>query len=270
MTPLLTAVLFASAVATACGAAPAANGDERSSAVLAPCDRDHAVTHYEALQRGDRAEASRLLSDCRRVLSERQPDGWAAFAAMRSRYLIDTDDWTGDVAALTVPDVDPAATFIFEYANGFVAVRTRVLPAVRAALSKMEHARQAVATRQNDGEAAYRQVMRDEVGIMLGAAEGAAYDGIRRLERLVVAEDALPRPDGPPSFGKPTWELLGEMYLDVVNAEAARRAFEKALERTPGRMPALAGLVKAASLSGDERTRNDAQSRIDAIRRPKP
>ena len=269
MTPPLKALLFAAAVASACTAAPSANGDGAAPPGVAACDRDRAAAQYAALQRGDRAEAARLLSECRAALSDRQSEGWAAFATMRSRYLIDTDDWTGEVAALTVPDIDPAATFIFEYANGFVAIRTRVLPAARAALSKMELARQAAASR-NDGEGPYRQVMRDEIGIMLGGAEGAVYDGIRRLERLATVEDTLPPHDGPPSFGKPTWELLGDMYLDVVNAEAARRAFEKALARTPGRVPSLTGLLKAASLNGDDRMKNDVQAQLDAIRRPKP
>ena len=267
MTTQRTAILLAAAIVSACGT-PSAN-DGVTSRAHAACDRVQAAAQYAALQRGDRPEASRLLSDCRRDLSDRQADGWAAFAAMRSRYLIDTDDWTGDVAALIVPAIDPVATFIFEYANGFVAVRTRVLPAARAALTKMELARQA-AEHVDAGGAAYRQVMRDEIGIMLGGAEGAVYDGIRRLERLAAVEDALPRPDGPPSFGKPAWELLGDMYLDVVNAEGASRAFEKALERTPGRVPALTGLLKAASLSGDSQTMIKVQSQLDAIRRTTP
>jgi hypothetical protein len=269
MTPQFTALVFVAAIGWACGATPSASGDAASAPALPACDRDHAAAQYEALQRGDRAEAARVLSDCRRALSDARPEDWAAFATMRSRYLVDTDDWTGDVAALTVPEIDPVATFIFEYANGFVAVRTRVLPAARAALSKMELARQAAANR-DDGGVPYRQVMRDEIGIMLGAAEGAVYDGIRRLERLAAVEEALPRHDGPPSFGKPTWELLGDMYLDVMNADSARRAFEKALERTPGRVPSLTGLLKAASLSGDERTKNAVQAQLDAIRRKTP
>ena len=264
----LNTVLVAAALASACAVAPSANGDG-TSASIAACDGERVAAQYAALQRGDRAEAARLVSECRRALSDRLPEGWVAFATMRSRYLIDTDDWTGDVAALTVPEIDPAATFIFEYANGFVAIRTRLLPAARAALTKMELARQAAAAGREDGTGPYRQVMRDEIGIMLGGAEGAVYDGIRRLERLAAVEDALPRYEGPPSFGKPTWELLGEMYLDVVNADTARVAFEKALARTPGRVPALIGLLKAASLNGDERTKNDVQAQLDAIRRAK-
>jgi hypothetical protein len=102
---------------------------------------------------------------------------------------------------------------------------------------------------------------------MLGAAEGAVNDGVRRMERLVTVEDELPRIDGPPSFGKPAWELLGEMYLDIVSTANARRAFEKALERHPDRVPALQGLVSTASLVGDEAGKRQAQARIDAIRR---
>lgn len=263
---LLAALVLILVISPSCNAAPAGGGDAAQTAPAA-CAPQRAAEQYAALRRDDRGEAHRLLTQCHETLANDRPAGWAAFATLRARYLIDTEELASDVAAMTVPEVDPAATFIFEYANGFVAIRRGRLPDARAALSKMEMARQTLAARADDPDNAYRQVMRDEIGIMLGAAEGAVNDGIRRLERLADVEAALPRPAGPPSFGKPTSELLGEMYLDVLDYLNARRAYEKALERTPGRVPALAGLMKAASLNGDERTRSEVQAQLDAIRK---
>jgi hypothetical protein len=269
-TQRLTAVALSMLITlvAACADTPAATGaSDAAQTGPGACDRARFVALYAALQRDEPAAAHTIVSECRRALSETAPAGWTSFATLRSRYLIDTEDWASEVAALTVPEIDPEATFIYEYSNGFAAIRRGQQPETRAALSKMGLALQALAGRGSDPDTAYRQAMRDEIGIMLGAAEGAVNDGVRRMEKLAAVEDTLPRFEGPPSFGKPMWELLGEMYLDIVSTENARRAFEKAIERHPDRVRALQGLLTAASLSGDEAAKRSAQARIDAIRR---
>ena len=261
-------LLFLALLVPACADTPAATaGSNAAQTGASACDGTRFAALYAALQRDEPAAAHAIVTECRRALSESQPAGWTAFATFRSRYLIDTEDWASEVAALTVPEIDPEATFIYEYSNGFAAIRRGRQPETRAALAKMGLALQALAARTNDPFAAYRQAMRDEIGIMLGAAEGAVNDGVRRMEKLAAVEDTLPRVEGPPSFGKPMAELLGEMYLDVADTAKARLAFEKALERTPDRVPALQGLLSVASLVGDDAAKRSVQARIDAVRR---
>ena len=220
-------LLFLASLVPACADTPGPTGaSDAAQAGPSACDRARFVALYAALQRDEPAAAHTIASECRRALSESEPAGWRSFATLRSRYLIDTEDWASEVAALTVPEVDPEATFIYEYSNGFAAVRRGQQPETRAALSKMGLALQALAVHGSDPDTAYRQAMRDEIGIMLGAAEGAVNDGVRRMEQLAAVEDTLPRFEGPPSFGKPMWELLGEMYLEIAatsNAQARLR-----------------------------------------------
>jgi tetratricopeptide (TPR) repeat protein len=85
----------------------------------------------------------------------------------------------------------------------------------------------------------------DELRGLLAIEDGRADEGIRILEAAAQAEDALPFEFGPPSILKPTWELLGEGLLALGRAEEARAAFERALQRTPGRSLVVRGLEAA-------------------------
>ena len=245
-----------------------------------PCGHYPFWLMYGYLQQGRNREAHQMVLDCQRAAAAGDGAGWAAFASMRSRYLIDAEEWTSDLVALQVPPGNDAAIFTSEYANGFVAVRRGDLPAARRALSAMEAARRTLANApmpvgdahagmatQAEREARRRQIMRDEIGIMLGSAEGAVNDGIRRLAQLAPLEDDLPYEFGPPAIDKPTWELLGEMYLRVVDTRNARLAFEKSLRRAPGRVNSLEGLLEAVSLAGDESKRAEIRTQLEQIRR---
>jgi tetratricopeptide (TPR) repeat protein len=88
-----------------------------------------------------------------------------------------------------------------------------------------------------------------------------AEEAVAALREAAAIEDALPLEFGPPDLVKPSHELLGELLLDLGRPEPAQRAFERALELTPGRSRALAGLVRAASAAGDR----DAARRAFAV-----
>jgi hypothetical protein len=168
--------------------------------------------------------------------------------------------------------VHPAATFYREYASGFAAIRRRDLPQVRQALSRMETARQALTAAGDTPEsslsptnAARLQIMRNQIGALLGGVEGAPLDASRRLVTIAEAEDALPHEPGPPSIHKPSWELAGEA-LTSYDAARARAAFERALTQHPGRAAALSGLHEVLSVQGDVLKAAEVKAQLDAIR----
>jgi cytochrome c-type biogenesis protein CcmH/NrfG len=51
---------------------------------------------------------------------------------------------------------------------------------------------------------------------------------------------------GPPAVVKPSWELLGDALLELSRHEEARKAYQRSLERNPGRRLSLLGLARAA------------------------
>lgn len=238
------------------------------------CGRAATWLMYGYLQQGRFIDARRLVLDCSRQLGAQRGAAWVALAAMRSHYLVETEEWSGEIASMSVPDVHPAATFYGEYANGLAAVGRRDLPAVRRGLSRMEAARQLLAEGEasrsqrplSATNAARLQIMRNQVGALLGGIEGAPFDASKRLVAIAEAEDALPHEPGPPSIHKPSWELVGEALMYYETGQS-RAAYEKALLQHPGRTAALSGLRRAAAVQGDDRKEAEVKARLDQILR---
>ena len=239
---------------------------------------------YGYLQQGRTASAKGVVQQCHQAISTAQPPSWGPFVAMRSRYLLDTEDWTGDIAALTAAPTQPAATFTYEFTNAFSATRRGDLNAARAALARMQGARQtieAAASKAADpahaampgmnmpvpdaGSLGRLKILQDEITAMLRFKEGAQREALDLVRAAATLEETLPFEFGPPFIDKPAYELLGEMLLESNQPAEARVAFEKALSRTPERTTALVGLMKAASRTGDQKKESEIKSRLDTI-----
>ena len=240
---------------------------------------------YGYLQQG-RVEAARtMVKECHQAVSTAQAPAWGAVVAMRSRYLLDTEEWSGDVAAITIPSAEPAAVFSYEFTNAFGAIRRRDLPAARAALARMQAARQtiegppstpadpahagmpgmAVPAALDPGSRGRRRILHDEITAMIRHREGEQREAIDLLRAAAALEDTLPFEFGPPFIEKPAYELLGEILLASDQPKEARAAFEKALGRTPDRTAALVGLMKTAALMGDRQKEDEIKSRLQII-----
>lgn len=245
---------------------------------------------YGYLQQGRRTDAKRLVGECYTsaggtitghhgdaaalplpppATAQTTPPG--PFALMRSRYVIDTEDWKGDVAGWKAPSPGlPAAQITTEFVNGLIAVRTNTLPGAREALSRLRAARAALdaqfdknATDQSPRTRA--QILELQLGALIQIAEGEKTTSIDRLREAAALEDKMPFEFGPPFIDKPSHEVLGEALLALGRAREARAAFEAALSRTPGRTTALLGLMRAATAGGDQAKAAEARGQLRAI-----
>lgn len=235
---------------------------------------------YGYLQQGRVGPATTMMKQCHAV-SAPSPSG---FVTLRSRYLIDTEDWTGEVAALSLPLAQPGAVLTHEFVTAFGAIRRGDLAAARAAHAKLQASRRALEGQSANAGAAHAgmpgmsmpagdvgplgraRILDEEIAAMLRFAEGSADEAIAMLRKTAAFEETLPFEFGPPFIDKPTYELLGELLLAHNQPAAARAAFEKALSRTPERTAALSGLMIAAAKSGDVRKEAEVRARLDKIR----
>jgi tetratricopeptide (TPR) repeat protein len=245
----------------------------------APCGHYPTWLMYGYLQQGRIGAARDMVKACHAT--------GGASVGMRTRYLIDTDEWTGEIASLTMKAAQPAGAFTLAFTDAFGAIRRGDLPAARAAFGKMQEARktiEAAAAKTADpahagmpgmampapgaydaGPLGRVRILHDEIAALLKHKEGDSAGAVALLRNIATLEASLPFEFGPPFVDKPAFELLGDVLLEMRQPKEARAAFETALARTPERTQALTGLMKAAAQSGDSNKEAEIRARLQAI-----
>ncbi|HUS11801.1 MAG TPA: hypothetical protein VMZ30_15140 [Pyrinomonadaceae bacterium] len=229
---------------------------------------------YGYLQLGQMDKARSTMASCR-VSVESQgamdhpgmsmdPDASlsGAFANMRLRYLLDTGDWTGEIAGWTLPkSADPGARLDFAFSRALGEVMQGRREAARQALAELEVVGREVAdikARSGDPDPSYRvrpEIFLLQARALLAEQEGDFAGAERLMLQAVGLEDKLPIAFGPPTIDKPSHELLAEFLLRRGRKNEARAEFEKAIARTPGRRLAEQGFVAtsaARSMQGSQ------------------
>jgi tetratricopeptide (TPR) repeat protein len=234
---------------------------------LARCGHYSSWLEYGYLQEGRFLDAKQVLANCREAaeitFSSKNPDdvgNIAYYGDMRSRYLLDTEEWNGDVAHWPVPPTtgyqgDIAAAFAF--ADGFSAVRRGDLKAALKAQADLEAAdkdengRPLVPGASPSADMKRVSILRQELDAMIEVAGGKLDAAVATLRAASERENAMEFEFGPPFIDKPTDELLGEVLLRAGRAKEAEAAFESALTRAPERTQSLVGLSQALKAAGD-------------------
>jgi tetratricopeptide (TPR) repeat protein len=229
---------------------------------------------YGYLQQGRIAQAKRLLTGCRDQAAA-DPRFRESLISMWTRYLLDTRDWSGDVARWSVEPGDaPALRLGYWFTRGFVAARQRDGGAAREALAALELALRDVraglaghgAPTPDDRESLARaEGLRLELAGLVAGGAGDRAGALDTLRQAARVEDGMALAYGPPSVDEPSHELLGEELLAAGKADEARREFETALTRTPGRTSVLRGLAHAARTAGDSAAASRALGKLAAI-----
>jgi len=223
---------------------------------------------YGYLEQGRHDQAKRILRACYDAAKSApasvegpafDPDNTlvGSFAAMRARYLIDTEDWQSEVVGWVPARGQPAAQVTLAFATGLAQARRGNAAAARVALEQVRGARRALdvqlakAQASDQSYGAGAKILEQQLAALVDLAAGSREAAIQKLQAAAAAEEKMPFAFGPPAVDKPSFELLGETLLAAGRAEGARVAFEKALARTPRRTLALLGLLRAAAASGD-------------------
>jgi tetratricopeptide (TPR) repeat protein len=173
-----------------------------------------------------------------------------SFANMRLRYLLDSGDWTGEIAGWTLPkSAGAGARLDFAFARALGEIMQGHRDEARLALAELESVGHEVAdikAKSGDPDPSYR--VRPEIFLLEGRALLAEQDkdfaaAERLLLQAVDLEDKLPIAFGPPTIDKPSHELLGEFLMRRGRRDEAHAEFDKAIARTPGRRLTEQGLV---------------------------
>jgi len=225
------------------------------------CGHYSSWLEYAYLQLGNVESARSTLTACRATMEANLPREHPAhsmdpddsvtgsFANMRLRYLLETGDWSGEVARWTVPrNAGVGAQLDFAFARAMAEITRSNIGAARDAILKLEtisHGVVDLETKRNDADPTNRVrpeiLLTEAKGLMAEQQSDLATAG-KLLRQAVALEATLPIAFGPPTIDQPPHELLGAFLLRHGQPTEARSEFAKALAAAPGRRLAEKGL----------------------------
>jgi hypothetical protein len=230
----------------------------KSEAMIAACAQDHEKHPYVDEGKGA-LEADGSTAVC--------------FSAMRTRHLIESQDWTGPIARWAKPAVInlPAFDFSWAVAESLGAIRRGelsdaqpILESARQAAKKLLASMDRFEIPQDHPSRQVPGITLDELSGLLKIKQGQVLDGLALLQGAARSESALKTDFGPPSVEIPANELLGEQLLLLHRIAEARVAFEAADIVGPGRTAVLRGLITCAEASGDASSAQALKARLQA------
>lgn len=230
------------------------------------CGHGNMWLMYGYLQQG-RADAARgVLDACRASatggngLALRAPEQdpldpdnipAASYIQMWSRYIIDTQDWSGVVVREDLPLGNLAgARLTRAFVRALAAANRSDQAALANASDEMSlalRALEAVLAAAPTGRDRYQRratVLEREVRALTLLNRGRSEEAVAELRAAAAIELAMPVEFGPPFVDKPAYELLGDVLLALGRREEAAGAYRSALTAAPNRAAAVSGLAR--------------------------
>lgn len=229
---------------------------------LHPCGHYAEWLSYGYLQQGRPGAAGELIRGCVE-LSRAGAGDMGSVARMRALYLVDTEDWDGELARLSMDASGLPARWQLaaHFGDGLAAAGRGELSAAREALASLEER----STGLREGLAADARVLVPTLRAVIARREGEAGVALEEARAAAELAEDRPVPYGPPSTYRPPRELEGELLLEMDRPEEALAAFRQALRRTPRRPRSLLGLARAARAVGDTARAASAYARLEAV-----
>jgi len=207
---------------------------------------------YAYLQEGKFDEAQKCVDQAKAVADkDTAPNVRDGYAAMKARQVVESARWeklalpTGAVKDGGAPGYDGSAAYVL--AAGLSAAKLGDLPTANLALEKLK----AMRTQAETGSNAYRAkpfaIMEKEVGAAVAAAQKDTATAERLLKEATTIELTLDAPSGPPEPIKPSFELYGDLLLDLGRPQDAAAQYQQSLLRMPNRRAAVQGMSKTST-----------------------
>jgi tetratricopeptide (TPR) repeat protein len=150
--------------------------------------------------------------------------------------IFDTEDWSIADQYDASSDSRTFGDAEYNFASAFAALK----------LGNTEQAETFVANASSAGPLSDDQIIyKHQLQGMLAQLDGENEAAEEHLVLAVDHEASLPFEFGPPTYVKPTFELLGQFYLEIGRLDDAREAFQAQLDRTPHRLSSVTGLNAA-------------------------
>ena len=217
---------------------------------------------YGDLQRGDYAKAKTWIARLEELTekSGSQTRGVESLPLVKARYVLETETW--DVQPVTEKSSahELLATGISAYHTGDNATLGKAASQIRLVADK-----QAVDASLFDRQAKPSRVAQHEIEALDALAKGDTTGAIEHIKKGVEQAKSMRPPSGAPSPVKPVYELAGEIFLELGQAEEAVLFYQTALLRTPNRALSVRGLARAYAALGNRALASEQYRKLQNI-----
>jgi tetratricopeptide (TPR) repeat protein len=225
-----------------------------------PDDHMHALDYlvYGYLQRGEDAEARKVLEDGRRIVADmaaRKYDSGRhtaqfSISAMEARYALERGRWSEAAAIDPITTRFPYVDAHIVYARAVGAARAGQPARARADVERLVSLRDALTQAKNSYWAEQVEIQRRAAAGWVARAEGKTDEAIALLRSAAELEDSTEKRSVSPGPILAAREQLGDLLLEAQQAPAALREYEASLQAAPARFRSYYGAAKAAESAG--------------------
>ncbi len=214
----------------------------------------HALTflEYAYLQCGMDAQARHVIQEVMTVPGDNAHDLAEMQQLFEVTYDVETHDWNA-AAALAVPagDVFARDAEAIDWARTIGAARAGDVAGARQDFQRLQRVDGTMALEEKKrhlGADSGRIVAQMQAHAWLDFAEGR-HDQAVQMMRAAAAKEG---PYGVDVLGMPAEEMLGDLLMELREAQQALDAYQAGLKESPNRLDGLYGAARAAGLAGDK------------------
>jgi tetratricopeptide (TPR) repeat protein len=225
--------------------------------------------HYAYLQQGLIEKAATIFDIQQRdmlegIKSQSNLRAGKYYYRMLAARLIETEQW--ELAdQFQLPDGWKPKNFSlagYNFVRGFATAMDGKIKEARKYLSEIQAIRKKGLRENYFKRIEYLQVWEIEIQTAIKLFQKDYKAANKFAKRAVALEEKLPTPSGPPRILKPSYELLGEVYLKAGKPIQAYEKFSISLMRHPNRIRSLMGAARAADAKGDRKTAMDNYQQV--------
>src|SRR5262245_8200606 len=223
-----------------------------------PDDRMHALDYlvYAYLQQAQDADARRVVDEAREIMSDLaaqkydsgRPTAHFAIAAIEARWTLERGRWAEAAVLDTRPNRFPHTEAMIYFARAIGAARSGRAAQARADVVKLEALRDQL---KDPYWAEQVEIQRRAAAAWVARADGRNDEALSLARSAAETEETTEKHNITPGPIATSRELLGDLLVDLGQPAAAVREYEASWSRAPNRFKTLAGIARAAELSGD-------------------
>ena len=214
----------------------------------------HAMDYlvYALLQEGRDSDAAGVLKELRDMKLESAGEFKIAYAAtaMPVRYAVERKQWNDALHCTAPTGAPPQVAALAAWARALGHARTGDAEAARAELQSIQRLAEQLSAAGNQYWAGQVQIQAEEAGAWIALAEHKPEQALALMKKAADEEDAVEKLPVTPGPVVPAREQLGDLLLQLGQAEAALAAYETSLQDAPARRGALQGAFASARAAG--------------------